>query len=65
MSIYKHKWLCRFGMMHMIATNLCVWLNVLVTETEHEIAHHKGEQHIRRHRDVGGLNYNNEGCHLF
>ncbi|XP_059489873.1 proton channel OtopLc-like [Neocloeon triangulifer] len=27
----------RFGLMHMIATNLCVWLNVLIQETKHEI----------------------------
>ncbi|KAK9508456.1 hypothetical protein O3M35_006010 [Rhynocoris fuscipes] len=29
----------RFGLMHMIATNLCEWLNVIVQETKHEIAH--------------------------
>ena len=30
----------RFGMMHVIATNLCVWLNVIIQETKHEIVHH-------------------------
>src|SRR5437868_1171574 len=25
--------------MHLIGTNLCVWLNVLVQETKHEISH--------------------------
>lgn len=29
----------RFGFMHMIATNLCEWLYVLVEETKHEIHH--------------------------
>lgn len=29
--------MARFGLMHMIATNLCVWLHVLVQETKHEI----------------------------
>ncbi|XP_021925160.1 otopetrin-2-like isoform X2 [Zootermopsis nevadensis] len=29
----------RFGLMHMIATNLCEWLYVLVEETKHEIEH--------------------------
>jgi len=27
----------RFGLMHMIATNLCVWLHVLIQETKHQI----------------------------
>lgn len=29
----------QFGLMHQIGTNLCVWLNVLVEETRHEILH--------------------------
>lgn len=29
--------LAKFGLMHMIGTNLSVWLNVLVQETKHEI----------------------------
>jgi hypothetical protein len=33
----KLRLLLRFGLMHMIATNLCVWLNVLIQETKHEI----------------------------
>lgn len=37
MAINKFKTLARFGLMHMIATNLCVWLHVLVAETKHEI----------------------------
>lgn len=35
----RHRIIARFGMMHMIGTNLCIWLNVLVQETEHEIDH--------------------------
>lgn len=37
MKVYKHKITARFGLMHMIGTNLSVWLNVLVQETKHEI----------------------------
>lgn len=33
----KHKVIARFGLMHMVATNLCEWLYVLVEETKHEI----------------------------
>ena len=29
--------LARFGLMHMIATNICVWLHVLIQETKHQI----------------------------
>ncbi|CAH0628946.1 unnamed protein product [Chrysodeixis includens] len=35
----RHKLIQRFGFMHMIATNLCEWLYVLVEETKHEIHH--------------------------
>ncbi|XP_064215110.1 proton channel OtopLc isoform X5 [Tribolium castaneum] len=37
MRVYRHKVAARFGLMHMIGTNLSVWLNVLVQETKHEI----------------------------
>ncbi|ENN83110.1 hypothetical protein YQE_00529, partial [Dendroctonus ponderosae] len=37
MRVYKHKVAARFGLMHIIGTNLSVWLNVLVQETKHEI----------------------------
>jgi hypothetical protein len=37
MNIYKNKLISRFGLMHMIATNLCVWFSVLILETYHEI----------------------------
>lgn len=36
-KVYRHKIMARFGLMHMIGTNLSVWLNVLVQETKHEI----------------------------
>ncbi|KAL7304997.1 hypothetical protein TKK_0002787 [Trichogramma kaykai] len=37
MKVYSHRMLSRFGLMHMIGTNLSVWLNVLIQETKHEI----------------------------
>lgn len=37
----RHKVISRFGLMHMVATNLCEWLYVLVEETKHEIHHFK------------------------
>ncbi|XP_045480105.1 proton channel OtopLc-like isoform X2 [Harmonia axyridis] len=37
MGFCKSKVMAKFGLMHMIGTNLSVWLNVLVQETKHEI----------------------------
>lgn len=34
---YSYRVVARFGLMHMIATNLCEWLYVVVEETKHEI----------------------------
>lgn len=43
----RHKVISRFGLMHMVATNLCEWVYVLVEETKHEIDHlgHHNEHH--------------------
>jgi hypothetical protein len=35
----RYRRSARFGLMHMVATNLCEWLYVLVEETKHEIVH--------------------------
>ncbi|XP_028523113.1 proton channel OtopLc-like isoform X2 [Apis cerana] len=37
LSLAKHTALAKLGLMHMIATNLCEWLQALVEETQHEI----------------------------
>lgn len=47
-AISRHRIVARFGLMHMIGTNLCIWLNVLVQETKHEIINLKlghGQHH--------------------
>lgn len=43
--------MARFGMTHLVATNLCVWLNVIIQETKHEMLHfehegHEGVEHV-------------------
>lgn len=50
-----YKVIARFGLMHMIATNLCEWLYVLVEETKQDIMH---LQSLRSDRstDLGKLN---------
>uniref|UniRef100_A0A182QTE3 Otopetrin n=1 Tax=Anopheles farauti TaxID=69004 RepID=A0A182QTE3_9DIPT len=38
-GLERHPLLSRFGLMHMLATNVCEWLYVLVEEAKHEIVH--------------------------
>ncbi|KAI9556194.1 hypothetical protein GHT06_018768 [Daphnia sinensis] len=46
MAVYcKPRAIAYFGLMHMVATNLCVWLNVIIEETKHEILHQFSHQH--------------------
>ncbi len=58
MNIYRSKSISRFGLMHMIATNLCVWLNVLIMETHHEIVDFR-----KPHDDDGGGGGHHHGGH--
>ncbi|XP_076368324.1 proton channel OtopLc-like isoform X2 [Tachypleus tridentatus] len=37
-NIHKFKMIARFGLMHMVATNLCIWIRTLGKETLHEVA---------------------------
>lgn len=39
MLTWKYKYLARFGLMHMVATNLAVWFAEVVTETLRDIRH--------------------------
>lgn len=47
LNMKRHKVIARFGLMHMVATNLCEWVYVLVEETKHEIDH---LAHLTHHR---------------
>jgi Otopetrin len=53
----RHKVISRFGLMHMVATNLCEWVYVLIEETKHEI------DHIEDHSDVLHENVTAVGTH--
>lgn len=37
LGVTRQRAMARFGLMHMIGTNISVWLNVLIQETKHEI----------------------------
>ncbi|KAL5278662.1 hypothetical protein ACFFRR_003347 [Megaselia abdita] len=39
----------RFGLMHMLATNICEWVYVLVEETKHDIHNLANEMHLKEH----------------
>uniref|UniRef100_A0A182Q0E2 Otopetrin n=1 Tax=Anopheles farauti TaxID=69004 RepID=A0A182Q0E2_9DIPT len=58
LDMARHKVFARFGLMHMVATNLCEWLYVLVEETKHEI-HHLA--HAAHHKDHGTSLHGNGG----
>ena len=48
MAIYcKPKAIAYFGLMHLVATNLCVWFNVIIEETKQEILHYQETASIR------------------
>ncbi|XP_071527915.1 uncharacterized protein OtopLa isoform X4 [Panulirus ornatus] len=52
LNIHKFKFLARFGLMHIVATNLCVWVRTLVRESLKEINEfrvrqgHNGEDYM-------------------
>lgn len=50
LELTKHGAFAKLGLMHMIATNLCEWLQALVEETQHEIVQlehaHEGDDGI-------------------
>ena len=41
LNIHKFKCVARFGLMHIAATNLCVWLRTVVKECTKEIAQYR------------------------
>ncbi|KAK7091223.1 proton channel OtopLc-like isoform X1 [Littorina saxatilis] len=51
MCIHRYKVVARFGLMHMAATNICVWFRSIVVETLHEIHHHHVHAHDEHHDD--------------
>lgn len=46
LNIHKFKVIARFGLMHVVATNICVWIRTLGRETLQEI----NEHHLRNGR---------------
>lgn len=40
MNIHRFKVLARFGLMHIVATNVCVWIRTLVLEALKEITNY-------------------------
>uniref|UniRef100_A0A6A7FUC1 Otopetrin-2-like isoform X9 n=1 Tax=Hirondellea gigas TaxID=1518452 RepID=A0A6A7FUC1_9CRUS len=66
LNIHKFKCVARFGLMHMVATNVCVWIRTLIRESLKEINEfkvsqgHTGEDYmimegIRRALEKNGL----------
>jgi hypothetical protein len=51
MQMGRYMSMARFGLMHMVATNLCEWLYVLVEETKHDIEHLSHQNHENHHSE--------------
>lgn len=45
-EMQRNRIIVRFGLMHMVGTNLCEWLYVLVEETKHEIVNLAHKQQL-------------------
>ena len=41
LNIHKFKCVARFGLAHIVATNLCVWMRTVVKECTKEIAQYR------------------------
>ena len=46
MSIYRRKFVTRIGLMHLVATNICVWIKVVVQEVSYDVLNDR-ERKIR------------------
>lgn len=50
LNIHRFKVIARFGLMHVVATNICVWIRTLVLESLKEIT----DYHVRNPLGVPG-----------
>jgi hypothetical protein len=46
LNIHRFKVLARFGLMHIVATNLCVWIRTLVLESIKEITNNENRKYM-------------------
>jgi len=46
LNIHRFKVLARFGLMHIVATNLCVWIRTLVLESIKEITNNDNRKYL-------------------
>merc|ERR1719187_1264798 len=64
--IYKYKKFARFGFMHMVATNLCVWMNCIIQESQHsihEFQHTSHDTHADGHSVMSNTSHINTTDH--
>ncbi|XP_048777253.2 proton channel OtopLc-like [Ostrea edulis] len=72
MCIHRYKTVARFGLMHMLATNLCVWAQNIVQETLREIRHlsetktdiNSTTDHEKGSFFIRNLTRHHLGCHM-
>ena len=52
LALRKHKRIVNFGLMHLAATNLCVWFRYLVIEVTESV--HEADEHTEVNTYSGG-----------
>ena len=62
----KSPKLAQFGLMHLLATNMCVWLNTIIEETDLEIRSaeltgEKDEGELSAHHSTANMHQNSPG----
>lgn len=50
LNIHRFKVIARFGLMHVVATNICVWIRTLVLESLKEIT----DYHVKNPLGIPG-----------
>jgi Otopetrin len=60
MTIHENRAIAYFGLMHTIATNMCIWLYVIIEETKHDVisAHDESDSSLCK------FQFTRLACHL-
>ena len=56
MIVEKFGLVARFGFMHLVATNLCLWIRTIIWESANEWIHHIYSQKVKAALGASGLN---------
>ncbi|XP_073996561.1 uncharacterized protein [Rhodnius prolixus] len=58
----RQRVVCKFGLMHLVATNICEWLSIIAQETKHEITHFRNSHNYTDFETKGNNSGRREDC---